>query len=166
MAKGRIEHQIHRSFYFHLRKSEIIVLPNFYYGHYEMDLFCLNGKEEIVEYETKISLHDYKIDFLKSHFEGGYSEENRVFKHDQIRKGERCNKFYFVVPHELVSLDDVPSYAGLIYYGVNQLYSFRVIKRAPVLHNRKPSPDFYKKLVKTMAYRESNIRRKFYHNGR
>jgi hypothetical protein len=159
MKNKRPEHRIHRDFYFHVRKQEIIVLPNYYFGRYEMDLFCLNQKEEIVEYETKVTKQDYKIDFLKAHYE----DKKLVMKHNLIKEGKRSNKFYFVVPEGLVTKEEVPDYCGLIYQ--RPLGGFRVVKRAPLLHDRKPELPFYKALVKTMAYRESNIRHKFYSRG-
>lgn len=42
-----------------------IVLANFYFGSYEMDVFKLNDKMWITEYEIKISKADFKKDFRK-----------------------------------------------------------------------------------------------------
>jgi hypothetical protein len=44
------------------------------------------------------------------------------------------NKFFFACPEGLLTVDDVPEYAGLIY--VND-FSATVIKQAPFIHKRK-----------------------------
>lgn len=156
----RKKDKIHRSFYFWLRKREIITLPNFYFGRYEMDLFCLTQKDLIVEYEVKISKSDFRADFLKSHFDNG----TRVMKHDLIRNGLRSNQFYFVAPCEIIDKEEVPSYCGLIHFNAN-LGNFKIVKRAPVLHHRNPDLAFYKNFARSLAFRESNIRAKYYSHG-
>ena len=58
-----------------------IVIPNFYYDWYEMDLFRLTHSGIIYEYEVKISRADFKADFEKGYqlFSG-----NRSNKHSDI----------------------------------------------------------------------------------
>lgn len=122
-----------------------------------MDVFCLTSKEYIYEYEVKVSRDDFKIYFLKSSVR---HQGIRTFKHDEIKNGHRANKFYFVCPYGLISKDEVPDYAGLVYSKDD--VKFETIKRAPLLHGRTPDLRFYKHLCKTMAFREMNIRAKFY----
>ena len=54
------------------------------------------------------------------------------------------NYFYFVVPLNLVSIDEIPEYAGLIY--INELLGFETIKKAPLLHKIKATDTFIRKL--------------------
>lgn len=42
------------------------------------------------------------------------------------------NRFFFAVPEGLVSVDEIPEYAGLIY--VDENGSARKVKDAPLLH--------------------------------
>lgn len=44
------------------------------------------------------------------------------------------NRFYFAVPKDMVKIDEVPEYAGLIYFGT---LSAKVVKQAPYLHKEK-----------------------------
>jgi superfamily II DNA or RNA helicase len=82
-----------------------IVLANYYFGIYEMDVFKLNDRGWITEYEIKISRADFKKDFSKSRQK--YLFEDKSFdsryttvttkKHDQLITGEcKPNRFYFV----------------------------------------------------------------------
>lgn len=52
-----------------------------------------------------------------------------------ISKRRRPNYFYYAVPDELISVEEVPDYAGLIY--VNRNGGYRIIKKAPCLHKEK-----------------------------
>ena len=45
-----------------------VVIPNFYFGFYEMDVFRLTPSGFITEYEIKTSRADLKNDFKKSRF--------------------------------------------------------------------------------------------------
>lgn len=51
------------------------------------------------------------------------------------------HQFYYVVPENLVKLEEVPKYAGLIYINENVIDKARVIKRAPYLHKRPMKMD-------------------------
>ena len=125
-----------------------IVIPNFYFGRWEMDLFRLTNSDIIYEYEIKISRSDYFADFKKC-----FGEET---KHSRFLNGScDCNKFFFVVPKDLISIEEVPNYAGLIYYS-NEWFS--VIKNAPLI--KKKSDINFRSLAKSLAFREQIIRQK------
>src|SRR5689334_16060999 len=95
--------------YLQVGRTSDIVLPNFYIGNYEMDIMKLHKSGYISEFEIKISRADFQNDFKKS-----FRENN---KHDNMAKGQGyCNRFMFVVPKDMVSLDEIPSYAGLAYW--------------------------------------------------
>jgi hypothetical protein len=149
-------------------QSEII-LPSFFYGDYEMDVFRLMPSGVIVEYEIKISRSDFRADFKKSTTiwpEGWASdmvagrefETKSVLKHDTIAEGKgSCNRFYFVVPAGLVKPEELPKHAGLIYYHANH-ESFEVIKNAPLIKGPKMDTDKYKSLAVSLSWREQNLR--------
>ncbi len=107
--------------------------------------------------EVKISRSDFKADLnkVKKHSilrEGCYTwrrerwdREMKVYNLlETVEKHEfRPNRFYYCVPEELVSADEVPAYAGLMY--VDQAGSVRTVKEAPFIHRQKL--DFAEKLV-------------------
>jgi hypothetical protein len=129
-----------------------ILIPNYYYGYHEMDLFRMMPSGLVIEYEIKISRSDFKADFKK------------IDKHKRLVGGLGPNRFFFVVPENLVKEHEVPDYAGLIYYssGVS-IYSdaeyetMDIIRNAPMLHKKKSwekYPDVYKMLAQSLAFRD------------
>ena len=54
------------------------------------------------------------------------------------------NYFFFVVPENLVSIEEVPDYAGLMYMLPD--YTFMVVKKAPLLHKEKATYNFIRQL--------------------
>lgn len=110
-----------------------IIIPNYYFGFYEMDLFRLLDSGYSVEYEIKVSRSDFKADFKKSFktYSGLKSD-----KHYDLANGKRvCNRFFFVVPANLVKVEEIPDHCGLIYYHADG--RMEVIKNAKMLHKRK-----------------------------
>lgn len=150
----RSVHKIHKSLYYWVRKTNIITLPNYYIGRYEADLFSLTDKDLIIEYEIKISKSDYLADFQKSHTWNNVT----TFKHDLIKQGSRCHRFYFVTPKGLVTKEDVPEYAGLIWHDGD---AFKIVKKAPIIGRFTLGNDFFRSIAKSCSYREGNIRHKF-----
>lgn len=123
-----------------------ILIPNFFVGMYEMDLFKLSKTGNITEFEIKISLSDFKADFKKG---GG-------IKHANIRSGQcKCNRFYYVIPKGIVPVELIPKYAGLYEFEKDH---FNLIKNAPMLHKNKFSD--YKGLAISLGYRERIHRQK------
>ena len=73
--------------------------------------------------------------------------------HYIIEGHKKPNFFYYVVPKDLISADEVPSYAGLIYIDNERTYDkFITVKKAPQLHKIKYTDD------------ELNLSEKFYYN--
>ena len=126
-----------------------IVIPNYYHGIYEMDVFKLTSSGYIHEFEIKISKSDYMADFKKNDFK-------KELKHDKISQGKRSNKFFFVVPEGLLSKEDIPNHAGLILY--TKYKTFKIIKPAPLLHKNLFTD--YKSLATSLSYREMIWRRR------
>ena len=96
-----------------------LCMPNFYHGLWECDVFRLQPNGYIIEYEVKVSKSDFLADFKK--------KRSGIEKHKQIEKGGRCNRFYFVAPQGLVTVEDIPPYCGLIVYEGGEL---KTLKRA------------------------------------
>lgn len=139
-----------------------IVLCNYYFGSYEMDVFKLNDKRWITEYEIKISRSDFKRDFSKSRNKYLYEDDFRNYttvttkKHDELLTGEcKPNRFYFVVPYGLIDVKELPAHCGLIYYKDGR---FTIVKSAKLLH-RNPQPiEVYKGIARSLSFRETRFR--------
>jgi hypothetical protein len=124
----------------------------------ECDVLSVTKSDYICEYEIKISKSDFKADFKK---EKHTLITERVFNETVTLKkvGKKTfeiknpyyapNYFYFVVTENLVTLDEVPEYAGLIY--VKENGSFETIKKAPLLHKTKASPEFIRGLAHQLS---------------
>ncbi len=89
-----------------MSNHQICVIPNFYIGRHECDLFVMNKNLYTTEYEVKTTKKDYLNDFKK----GNWANK----KHDLIKDGKRTNRFYFVLPVERDM--EVPEYAGILTY--------------------------------------------------
>jgi hypothetical protein len=102
-----------------LKGAYDILLPNYFHGSFEMDLFRITDSDFVVEYEIKISRSDFFADFKKKHWNGNT-------KHDGMTAGtlNNCpNKFFFVTPKGLLKKEEIPVHAGLIEYdGVSFSY--------------------------------------------
>lgn len=122
-----------------------------YNGLMECDVLSVSKADYIYEYEVKISKGDFKKDFLKDKHKR-ILEKNFIYE----EKGEKyhivSNYFYFVVPENLVSVDEIPEYSGLMYYVEGKdkqgrdISYFNVIKKAPILHKVKASNKFIRSL--------------------
>lgn len=110
-------------------------VPNIYvFKHdWESDFFVQKNNLYCYEFEIKISRTDFFNDFKKT------------IKHDIIKHGRyysntwhehkyRPNKLYYVVPNNMISIDEVPSYAGLMYVLNGMIIT---AKEAPFIHKEK-----------------------------
>lgn len=123
------------------------------YGLQECDVISISKADYIYEYEVKISRSDFKQDFKKPKHEmiteGKHTSNRYVYVGKNKNKEKDIwyhvpNYFYFVVPEGLVSVDEVPDYAGLIYIKENS--KFETIKKAPIIHKTKASQNFIRAL--------------------
>lgn len=104
------------------------------------------------EFEIKISRSDFKADFkkvekhtllgMKENFKvipGHYWEGRRYSPaHTDVRILDRRkltpNRFYYVTPKGLLTVSDIPEYAGLLEIEGKKV---RITKTAPLLHKEK-----------------------------
>lgn len=103
------------------------------YGHivYEFDVALLSKSNMLSEYEVKISRSDFMADKNKGKFYG-----IRKFElYDNPKNNERkCpNYFYYVCPKDLIKHNEIPIYAGLIYYSTED--GIELIKSPKRIHN-------------------------------
>lgn len=110
-----------------------LFLPNTYLDQFEMDVMRLNRQGYVTEYEIKISRSDFKNDAKKGRIVYGRST-NKYEKYEN--KKSKSNRFFYVVPKDLIGVDEVPTFAGLIYYD-ERFGSFQIVKNAPMMHKNK-----------------------------
>lgn len=120
--------------------------------NWESDTIKFTNSGYVYEFEIKISKADFKNDFKNK------KKKHSILEDKNSENKDRPNYFYYVVPKDLISEEDVPEYAGLLYVhfttiGNNVPYSqFIEIKKAPQLHKNK------------FDFKESNLMDKFYYN--
>lgn len=121
------------------------------YGLSECDVISVSKSNYIYEYEVKISRSDFKADFKKEKHKlmtERRSTQERIIKENNQMISDvwylTPNYYYFVVPYGLVSIDEVPEYAGLIY--VSESFEFTIIKKPILIHKEKASSRFIRKL--------------------
>lgn len=147
---------IEKAFVKHVRtvKKSNFVFPNIYIGGFECDILEITKSNYSYEYEVKISISDFKADTKKK---GKFDNP-------------RTNYFYYIVPKGLISINDIPEYAGLIYvkdisgkfynkekgyYDIEKKF-FEIIKTAPKLKKDKFCENTFKYLLKKAYYRFIN----------
>lgn len=121
------------------------------YGIGECDVLSISKSNYIYEYEIKISKSDFKADFKKDKhrlmIEGKGSKERLIKENNQMIKDTwylTPNYFYFVLPIDLIKVEDIPEYAGLIY--INEDSQFITIKKAPLIHKVKATNNFIRQI--------------------
>jgi hypothetical protein len=153
------------------RGKDIIVVPNLYYRGFEMDIFTLNIKGYIHEYEIKSNYnnfladrdkkcpainfyHDCNPEIKMPYMVGAIKNEDifnfRYSKHKLINDGYYgVQGFSYVCPADLIPIREIPDMYGLIYY-CEKKKLFYTIKRAKHINTIEGFYDsnFYKKIFR------------------
>ena len=114
------------------------------------ECYCISisKSDYIYEYEIKISRADFKKDFTKIKHTNIINEN-----YTKVRKGETFyllpNYFNFVTPRDLIKLEEVPDYAGLIF--MDEDGSFEVMRKPKLLHNTKANTLFIRKVAHNLT---------------
>lgn len=125
---------------------------NLFVYTWESDFWVMMKSGLCYEYEIKISRNDFFNDFkhkVDKHLILQGKEPYKIYGQNKIYKP---NYFYYVVPENLISVDEVPEYAGLIY--VKDFGNLIFEKNAPKITDYKASSE------------ELNLVDKFYYNYR
>lgn len=121
-------------------------------GYQETDFLVVKTNNKYCyDIEIKVSVSDFKADFKKTVKHdilenGGYKKTHKksVIQNGKrklvpagklIKVDKRPNRFYFAVPEGLISPDDVPDYAGLLY--VSKSGKVTKVKEGKLLHKKK-----------------------------
>ena len=143
------------------------LFPNTYLGNWEADVFEVTKSGYLYEYEVKITRADFKKDAEKCsgwvcNKENGFIRED-ITKFNQLREGKRVNYFYYLVPEGLITVDELPEFAGLIYINTKYRHpSFKTVKVAPKLSTDKITDQRMMKLYESSYYRFHDYRRQLF----
>lgn len=162
--------QITSDLYDHLVKSNttLACLNSWIPRRWEMDIARVNKNKMLYEYEIKISRADFLAD-----------KKNKKNKHTLYASTKSARKdqenwvssfvpsqFYYVCPTDLIKIEELPAFAGLIYrrelpMRVYPPYiKFDIVKRAPKIHNLKMPDKDIETLYHCMSWRLSTLLRK------
>ena len=125
---------------------------------YECDVVSLSNSDYLTEYEIKVSRSDFFADFKKG--ANRYMPKHVALKQREVYYGgstykQIANRFYFVVPEDLVRKEEVPDYAGLIYVSARYESNIRFVKKAPFLHKRKATQKEIEKIMRNTSQKYS-----------
>lgn len=140
------------------QKNHSIIAPNFNCDFGEVDLLSITRAGFVFDHEIKISRSDFKADFR--------NKDWKHYRYDQAPKENtrRCpNYFIFVVPAGLLKLEEIPHYAGLMYWRESKFHcfgTFDVIKKPPRLHSEPVRFEILQKLARSLMFRYWNNRLK------
>ena len=153
----------------------------------EADLLALRRSRLCDEFEVKISRSDFmhdrkKVVNVRDHVfdpRNGvmeWSEWQKVcegipksklktipapwqkFKHDALRDGDMItNYFWYVTPKDLVSIDELPDFAGLIH--INEFGELNIVRKPKKLHVGKVDDVTAYNIIRKLAFRFWDYRR-------
>jgi len=106
------------------------ICENFGHTVCEMDVASLSKSDMLLEFEVKISRSDFLADKNKGKKYGlpKFEMYSKCLGYE-----ERCpNYFYYVCPENLISIEEIPLFAGLFYYNSNK--EIKLIKSPKRIH--------------------------------
>lgn len=138
-------------------KNHEIINPNSKLFDWESDLISVTKSGFIHEFEIKITRADFKQDAKKRRATLLCNPEVKGYWGSRVCA--RPNYFWYVVPKGLITHDEVPEYAGLIYAMKpvvgHHLYfnTTRLIKEAKRIHSEKATEADRRQLARSMTLR-------------
>ena len=132
---------------------------NFFGMKSESDVIAINPNGYLVEIEVKLT----KADFIKDKDKIISISRKRINKHRLYEQGGGSAMFYFVAPKGILTIDDIPEWAGLIEV-VSREYSREYIKYGTVLvcnnvknakklNKRKATQKEIEKLLRLLSFK-------------
>lgn len=110
----------------------------------QQDVISVNKNRHLIEYEIKLSRGDFFRDKNKA--------KKIFYDHPEVYADKIPNQFYYVVPESMITVDELPRYAGLYYIIEGQLW---LHKKAPLIHSVKHDlARIYKKVATIMQERK------------
>lgn len=130
------------------RANDVFMLPRYTPAHWwECDVIEITASAYFREYEIKVSRQDFFDDAKKRmripFWERKGTTDHYRYKHDLLARGHPRGpcQFWFVTPVDLVTLADIPSWAGWQVWETGW-WMPKEVKPAPRLHNNKVDVKF------------------------
>ena len=165
-ASGSVKYNVDNLYIFDWESDKILETKSGYIYEFEIKISKSDFKHDFTKVEKHAVLgskftgekympafHEFYERNKKYHPEltvEAFEERNKGYYPYFIEGHKMPNYFYYAVPEGMISENDVPKYAGLIYIPEN--YGYRIIKKAPQLHKEKYTDG------------ELNLAQKFYYN--
>ncbi len=155
------------------KRSTAVMATNIYLPNwFEADVCCVRDSGMVDEFEIKISRGDFFADAKKKGFGA-----RGVNKHERLRAGiEQHNlaSFWYITPKGLISLNELPSFAGLIEVielprkqlrerltlrALSGRATFQVTHPAPRLRTKSDEASLFTRdaVFKTLSYRYTDL---------
>lgn len=144
-----------------MHRRAVRVFPNTYIGMFEV-----SEAGYLTEIELKLSRSDLFGDVKKSFRKRNWKYKHNdpqayqtILKYDLIKSGLRCNRFFYLTPKGMVSVDELPvPYAGLIEFTVTEYrgrlyWNFHIVKPAVRLSQEKYGTKWLPKLMESTYFR-------------
>lgn len=141
-------HEIIHALSIHFKTHELMAYNTFaLQNRLEADFLSITRSGYVHEVEMKISKTDFKADFKK--ISAG------KLKHDLIKDGKLANYFWFCTPLNLLDINDIPDYCGLIEFFVDGKKNIKLVvkQNAPKIHASKVKDDVRLAMLRSMYYR-------------
>ena len=128
---------------------------NFFGMKSESDVIAINTNGYLVEFEVKLT----KADFLKDKDKIISINRKRINKHKLYEQGGGSAMFYFVAPKGILTIDDIPEWAGLIevvnreYIKYGTVLVCNNVKNAKKLNKRKATDKEIEKLLRLLSFK-------------
>jgi hypothetical protein len=153
------ERQVQDAVYVHCAiKNHEIIVPNSCVFGWEADVITVNKTGFISEYEIKVSRSDFKADAKKERARILVDPNDTTWFGKTITH-KRPNYFYYAVPEGLITPEEVPDYAGLLYVHKHvkryALYYGTVteVKAAKRIHRDKIEDEQRRQLARALTVR-------------
>lgn len=130
--------------------SKPIQITNYSGIGFEADVLMITKSGMAYEYEVKTSRGDFKKDFTKLAKHKIYSSD-RPYLVRARNYPKKPNHFYYACKEGLISVSEIPSYAGLVY--ITKDKKLKIIKKAPKLHSHKFPPGMLWNICSTLTAR-------------
>ena len=128
---------------------------NFFGMKSESDVISINPNGYLVEFEVKLT----KVDFLKDKDKIISINRKRINKHNLYEQGGGSARFYFVAPEGILSIDDIPEWAGLIEVTIKEYYDHetflvcKMVRHGRKLNKRKATEKEIAKLLRLLSFK-------------
>lgn len=145
-------------------RRHIMTVPNCSSIGYEADVLSVTQRLLVHEFEIKVSSSDFRADFKNKHHK--HWRMGELFKEQEANTRYAPNYFWFVAPEGLLTLEQLPDYAGLIAVRSEEQNTLfgklrvagKTLREAPRLHKDKIEPVMLERVTTALKTRYWSMR--------